>query len=137
MTDSDEAERRAHAGEAVILARPTTSPDDLHGMIAARAVVTEQGGGTSHAAVVGRALGLPCVVGCGKGALEALAGTRRHGRRSGRQGLRGRARRSRRPNESEHDALVELTDWAAKISPLRVVGPSSPEAAATADRSHP
>ena len=67
MTHSDEAERRAQGGEAVILVRPTTSPEDLHGMIAARAVVTEQGGSTSHAAVVGRALGLPCVVGCGKG----------------------------------------------------------------------
>ncbi|HZZ25900.1 MAG TPA: pyruvate, phosphate dikinase, partial [Roseiarcus sp.] len=67
VRDSDEAERRAQAGEAVILARPTTSPDDLHGMIASRAVVTELGGSTSHAAVVGRALGLPCVVGCGKG----------------------------------------------------------------------
>jgi pyruvate, orthophosphate dikinase len=74
VRDSDEAERRAQAGEAVILARPTTSPDDLHGMIASRAVVTELGGSTSHAAVVGRALGLPCVVGCGKGALEGLAG---------------------------------------------------------------
>lgn len=74
VTDSDEAERRAAAGEDVVLARATTSPEDLHGMIAARAIVTEQGGSTSHAAVVSRSLGRPCVVGCGEGALAALAG---------------------------------------------------------------
>jgi pyruvate,orthophosphate dikinase len=73
VTDSDEAERRAAAGEHVVLARPTTSPEDLHGMIAARAIVTEQGGSTSHAAVVSRSLGRPCVVGCGDGVLSALA----------------------------------------------------------------
>lgn len=74
VTDSDDAERRAAAGEDVILARPTTSPDDLHGMIAARAVVTELGGATSHAALVSRELGRPCVVGCGTGTVAALAG---------------------------------------------------------------
>lgn len=70
--DSDEAERRAAAGEAVILVRKTTSPDDVHGMIAARGVVTEQGGSTSHAAVVSRALGRPCVVGTGAGLTERV-----------------------------------------------------------------
>ncbi|RDI54313.1 pyruvate, phosphate dikinase [Nocardia mexicana] len=74
MTDPAEAEARAQAGEDVILARPTTSPDDLHGMIAARAVVTELGGATSHAALVSRELGRPCVVGCGAGVVAALVG---------------------------------------------------------------
>jgi pyruvate,orthophosphate dikinase len=74
VSSSDEAEKRAAAGESVVLARPTTSPEDVHGMIAAKAVVTEQGGSTSHAAVVSRALGTPCVVGCGDGALANLAG---------------------------------------------------------------
>nr|WP_222932804.1 pyruvate, phosphate dikinase [Nocardia yunnanensis] len=74
VTDPDEAETRAAAGEDVILVRPTTSPDDLHGMIAARAVVTELGGTTSHAALVSRELGRPCVVGCGPGVVAALAG---------------------------------------------------------------
>jgi pyruvate, orthophosphate dikinase len=74
VTDSDEAERRAAAGEDVVLARPTTSPEDLHGMIAAKAIITEQGGSTSHAAVVSRSLGRPCVAGCGDGALTALKG---------------------------------------------------------------
>ncbi|WP_194818279.1 pyruvate, phosphate dikinase [Nocardia sp. XZ_19_385] len=74
VTDPDEAETRAAAGEDVILVRVTTSPDDLHGMIAARAVVTELGGATSHAALVSRELGRPCVVGCGPGVVAALAG---------------------------------------------------------------
>lgn len=74
VIDPDEAEERASAGEAVVLARPTTSPNDVHGMIAARAILTEKGGSTSHAAVVGRALGRPCAVGCGEGRLIGLAG---------------------------------------------------------------
>ncbi|MPY79413.1 MAG: pyruvate, phosphate dikinase [Actinophytocola sp.] len=74
VTDPDEADRRGNAGEDVVLVRPTTSPDDLHGMIGARAVVTELGGATSHAAVVSRELGRPCVVACGAGTVAALAG---------------------------------------------------------------
>ncbi|MGF6886143.1 pyruvate,orthophosphate dikinase [Nocardia sp. GAS34] len=74
VTDPAEAERCAEAGADVILVRRTTSPDDLHGMIAARAVVTELGGATSHAALVSRELGRPCVVGCGDGVVAALAG---------------------------------------------------------------
>jgi pyruvate,orthophosphate dikinase len=70
--DPDEAEKRAAAGEDVILVRKTTSPDDVHGMIAARGVVTEQGGSTSHAAVVSRALGRPCVVGTGAGLVDRV-----------------------------------------------------------------
>ena len=58
-----------------MLARETTSPDDVGGMIAARAVITEQGGSTSHAAVVSRELHTPCVVGCGQGSLARLVGT--------------------------------------------------------------
>lgn len=74
VCDPDEAEARADAGEDVVLARATTSPDDVHGIIAARAVVTELGGATSHAAVVSRELGRPCVVGCGVGTVTALEG---------------------------------------------------------------
>ena len=127
VRDSDEAERRAQAGEAVILARPTTSPDDLHGMIASRAVVTELGGSTSHAAVVGRALGLPCVVGCGKGALEGLAG--RTVTVDGRTGkVYDGALAIESPDESDHESLATLGAWAASRSPLRVLPPSAPEA---------
>ena len=127
VRDSDEAERRAQAGEAVILARPTTSPDDLHGMIASRAVVTELGGSTSHAAVVGRALGLPCVVGCGKGALEGLAG--RTVTVDGRTGkVYDGALAIESSDESDHESLATLSAWAASRSPLRVLLPSAPEA---------
>lgn len=71
---ADEAEERAEEGEDVVLATVTTDPDDVHGMVAATAVVTELGGSTSHAAVVSRELGRPCVVGCGAGSLTGLAG---------------------------------------------------------------
>ena len=74
--DASAAEERAAAGEDVVLVRPTTSPEDLRGLLAARAVVTETGGATSHAAVVGRELGRPTVVGCGAGTLRALLGQR-------------------------------------------------------------
>jgi pyruvate,orthophosphate dikinase len=74
VTDPDEAEERGDRGEDVILVRATTSPDDLHGMLAARGIVTEYGGATSHAAVVSREIARPCVVGCGEGTLARLAG---------------------------------------------------------------
>lgn len=60
--------------EDIILVRPTTAPEDIHGMIAARGIVTASGGATSHAAVVSRELGRPCIVGCGTEALSRLAG---------------------------------------------------------------
>ena len=75
VADSDSAEDAADQGDDVVLARETTSPNDVGGMIAARAVITEQGGSTSHAAVVSRELHTPCVVGCGLGALRGLAGS--------------------------------------------------------------
>lgn len=74
VTDSDEAQDLADEGVAVVLARPTTEPDDVAGMLVASAIITEVGGATSHAAVVSRELGAPCVVGCGTGALTPLAG---------------------------------------------------------------
>jgi pyruvate, orthophosphate dikinase len=70
--DVDAALDAADEGEDVILVRTSTSPDDVAGMIAARAIVTELGGATSHAAVVSRELGLPAVVGCGAGVVAAL-----------------------------------------------------------------
>ena len=68
VLDADSAEERGKAGEAVILVRAETTPDDIHGIIEARGVLTAQGGMTSHAAVVARGMGKPCVAGC-----EALA----------------------------------------------------------------
>lgn len=71
VLDSEAAEA---AEQPVILARPTTSPEDLHGMIAAAGIVTERGGSTSHAAVVSRALGRPSVVGVGDGVTAGWEG---------------------------------------------------------------
>lgn len=61
--DADEAETLAKRGRAVILVRPETSPEDFHGIVAARAVLTARGGMTSHAAIVARGMGKTCVVG--------------------------------------------------------------------------
>ena len=62
---SDEAEARAQAGESIILVRIETSPEDIHGMHAAKGILTTRGGMTSHAAVVARGMGRPCVSGVG------------------------------------------------------------------------
>ena len=62
--DADEAVRRASEGDAVILVREETTPEDFHGLVAARAVLTSRGGMTSHAAVVARGMGKCAVVGC-------------------------------------------------------------------------
>ena len=62
--DTDEAAKRGEAGEKVILVRIETCPDDIHGMIASQGVLTLRGGMTSHAAVVAKGMGKPCVAGC-------------------------------------------------------------------------
>jgi pyruvate,orthophosphate dikinase len=72
--DADEAQRRGGAGEAVILVREETSPEDIHGMHAARGIVTARGGMTSHAAVVARGMGRPCVSGAGDIRIDQAAG---------------------------------------------------------------
>lgn len=62
--DTDAAAQRGEAGEKVILVRIETCPDDIHGMIASQGVLTLRGGMTSHAAVVAKGMGKPCVAGC-------------------------------------------------------------------------
>ena len=62
--DTDEAAERGNAGEKVLLVRIETCPDDIHGMAAAQGVLTLRGGATSHAAVVAKGMGKPCVSGC-------------------------------------------------------------------------
>ncbi|MGH1403076.1 MAG: pyruvate, phosphate dikinase [Alphaproteobacteria bacterium] len=62
---ADEAEAKSHQGEAVILCRQETSPEDIHGMHASTGILTSRGGMTSHAAVVARGMGKPCVAGAG------------------------------------------------------------------------
>ncbi len=61
---ADDAMKRAEEGEPVVLVRIETSPDDIHGMARAKGILTARGGMTSHAAVVARGMGKPCVVGC-------------------------------------------------------------------------
>ena len=72
---ADEAESRAQKGEAIILVRIETSPEDIHGMHAARGILTTRGGMTSHAAVVARGMGRPCVAGAGGIAVDYNAQT--------------------------------------------------------------
>jgi pyruvate,orthophosphate dikinase len=66
--DADLAEKWGKSGKAVIMIRPETKPDDVHGMLAAKGILTSRGGATSHAAVVARQFGVPCV--CGAESLE-------------------------------------------------------------------
>ena len=72
---ADEAEKQARAGEKVILVRRETSPEDIHGMHAAEGILTSTGGMTSHAAVVARGMGKPCVAGAGDVRIDGAAGT--------------------------------------------------------------
>jgi pyruvate,orthophosphate dikinase len=72
---ADEAEKQARGGEKVILVRRETSPEDIHGMHAAEGILTSTGGMTSHAAVVARGMGKPCVAGAGEVRIDAKAGT--------------------------------------------------------------
>lgn len=117
--DADEAVRLADAGVPVVLARPTTSPEDVAGMIAARAVITEEGGSTSHAAVVGRALGLPSVVGCGGGTVTTLLN-----RVVTVDGTGGVVYEGElpvvTPTEEDSAVLGTLLDWARDRSPISV-----------------
>ena len=84
--DSNEAAHLAEAGRAVILVRVETSPEDIHGMHAARAIVTARGGMTSHAAVVARGMGRPCVCGAGNLQIDTEAGVFRVGDREIKKG---------------------------------------------------
>jgi pyruvate,orthophosphate dikinase len=101
-TDVDDAIEAADRNEDVILVRTATSPDDVQGMLAARGIVTEIGGATSHAAVVSRELGCPSVVGCGPGVADRLAG-----KLITVDGTLGEVR----------DGVLELTAWSELDSP--------------------
>jgi pyruvate,orthophosphate dikinase len=84
--DADTAEQRAAAGDAVILVRVETSPEDIHGMHAAKGILTARGGMTSHAAVVARGMGRPCVSGAGSLAIDPKAKLFRVGGKEVREG---------------------------------------------------
>ena len=84
--DSDTAEKRSELGDSVILVRTETSPEDISGMHAAKGILTARGGMTSHAAVVARGMGRPCVSGVGTLAIDAKAKSFRVGGREVREG---------------------------------------------------
>jgi pyruvate, orthophosphate dikinase len=79
VLDADSAEDRGRAGEDVVLVRVETTPDDFHGMLHARGILTARGGMTSHAAVVARGMGKPCVAGCEELSIDLEARTIRVG----------------------------------------------------------
>ena len=87
VLDAGRAEELGKAGEAVILVRWETTPDDIHGLLHAKGVLTAHGGMTSHAAVVARGMGKPCVAGCEGLAIDVDAGVA-HTQRSRARGRR-------------------------------------------------
>ncbi len=84
--DADTAERRNEMGDSVILVRIETSPEDIHGMHAAKGILTARGGMTSHAAVVARGMGRPCVSGAGSLSIDNKERVLRIGKRELREG---------------------------------------------------
>ena len=115
-----DAEAADTASEDVVLARPTTSPEDIAGMIAACGVVTEHGGSTSHAAVVTRALGRPSVVGVGEGVTAGWSG-----RKVTVDGSSGVVYASVLPTETVRSqdvpGLDRIIEWAQQLCPVEVV----------------
>ncbi|WP_232492225.1 pyruvate, phosphate dikinase [Novosphingobium kaempferiae] len=86
VLDADTAEKRAEMGEAVVLVRVETSPEDIHGMHAAKGILTARGGMTSHAAVVARGMGRPCVSGASGLSIDMKTRTLRMGTRELKEG---------------------------------------------------
>ncbi len=126
---SDAAELRAKAGEKVILVRTETSPDDIHGLHAAQGVLTTRGGMTSHAAVVARGMGKPCIVGCGGVQIHEAAEeltvdgrTLRTGDEITLDGGTGEMMLGRLPTVTPElgGAFSELMGWADRLRTVRV-----------------
>ncbi len=86
VLDAETAEHRAARGEAVVLVRVETSPEDIHGMHAAKGILTARGGMTSHAAVVARGMGRPCVSGASAVQIDLAARTLKIGERALKEG---------------------------------------------------
>ena len=124
VRDPDEVVARAERGEAVVFVAPTTSPQDVHAMIAAVAVCTETGGSTSHAAVVCRGLGRPAVVGCGPDTVTALAGQQVTVDGDSGTVFAGSLPLSRAGTD-ENVWLRRLAQWAGERSPVAAVSPGA------------
>ena len=139
---SEQAEDLAAKGEDVILVRPETSPEDIHGMHAARAILTSRGGMTSHAAVVARGMGRPCITGALDVRINLAAKNFIVGGRTLEEGdiitvdgTRGEVLAGRVPTiEPEMTgAFATLMGWADKIRALKVrANAETPTDAATA-----
>jgi pyruvate,orthophosphate dikinase len=131
ILDPDRAVAAKEAGNPVILVRVETSPDDVHGMLAAKGVLTARGGATSHAAVVARSMGLPCVAGAeslkidyAKREMRAGSVTVREGELISIDGTTGEIYAGEMPTiearfEDEHD-LATLLGWADETRRLQV-----------------
>jgi len=129
--DPDRAVAARDAGNAVILVRIETSPDDVHGMLAAKGVLTARGGATSHAAVVARSMGLPCVAGAEslkinyvKREMRAGSKTISEGEMISIDGTSGEIYAGELPTiearyEDEHD-LATLLGWADEVRTMQV-----------------
>lgn len=129
--DADTAAERGQAGEKVILVRPETNPDDVHGMIEAQGILTQRGGMTSHAAVVARGWGKACVAGCETISIDMDARTFRVGDIVIREGdpisidgttgsvFQGEIRTIDASFDEESE-LVTLLSWADEIRKLGV-----------------
>jgi pyruvate,orthophosphate dikinase len=129
--DPDRAVEARDAGNPVILVRIETSPDDVHGMLAAKGVLTARGGATSHAAVVARSMGLPCVAGAeslkidyAKRVMRAGSVTVAEGDMISIDGTTGEIYAGELPTieakfEDEHD-LATLLSWADEVRTMQV-----------------
>jgi len=130
--DADTTERMAkEEKQDVIMVRPFTKPDDVHGMLAAKGIVTSEGGATSHAAVVARQFGVPCVVGASgikidldKRQMTANGVTIKEGEWISLDGSSGEVYTGKLeltvPNLEEQKELLTLLEWADEISRLQV-----------------
>src|SRR5687768_10545335 len=131
ISDPDRAVEARDAGHPVILVRIETSPDDVHGMLAAKGVLTARGGATSHAAVVARSMGLPCVAGAeslqidyAKREMRAGSATVKEGDIISIDGTTGEIFAGELPTiearfEDEHDLAI-LLGWADETRRMQV-----------------
>ncbi len=144
--DADTAETWGKEGKEVIMVRPFTKPDDVHGMLASRGILTSEGGATSHAAVVARQFGVPCIVGARQLEIDLEARQMRVGERVVREGewisidgstgevFVGRVP-TVHPRLEEQAELMKLLSWADEVRRLQVwANADVPEDAARARR---
>ena len=130
--DADTAEKMAQEkGQDVIMVRPFTKPDDVHGMLASKGILTSEGGATSHAAVVARQFGVPCVVGASmlsidldKRTMTANGKTIKEGEWISLDGATGEAfvgqMELSTPDLEKQTELMTLLSWADEIARLQV-----------------